>query len=163
MADATAILELPAVRILTAMAPGTVLRQRLGSHDCCVTGVTVDLRVCTVQREFGLATVVVSDGMPFLIIVAIVALGAEPRGVRIVGSVATVAVLGNLILVVTATVAGQTIDVGVNAEERVAGFLEMVVLGSLPFLGDVAFATVGATRPAMLIVGGMTAQARLRS
>ena len=150
------------MRIFAAMATCAILGQFLRGHRCAVTSVAVDFCVSTDQREFGLRRMVIDRRPPALIVMAVGAGRAEARSMRIVGLVAAVAVLGDLVLVVPAAVTSQAVDLRVNAEQFIAGFLEMVVLRRLPFLGRMAFCAVRAARSAMLIIGRMTAIAARR-
>ena len=97
-----------------------------------------------------------------LVVVAVLAFRAEARGMGIIGLMAAVAVLRNLVLVIAAAMAGETVDLRVHAQEVIAGFLQMIVFRGLPLLGHVALCAILAARAAMLIVGGMTAIAALR-
>ena len=105
---------------------------------------------------------IVARDAPPLIVVAIAAFRAEARRVRVVGTVTAIAVLGDLLLVVAAAMAGGAIDLVVHAQQLEAGFLEVIVLGRLPLLSGMAFRAVGAARAAMLVVGRVTAGAALR-
>ena len=100
--------------------------------------------------------------LPSIVVMAVAALVAEAGGMRVVGAVAAVAVLRDLVLVVAAAVAGEAVDLGVHAEQLVAGLLEVIELRGLPLLGDVALGAVGAARAAVLIVRGVAADAGLR-
>lgn len=162
VAGFTTARELPAMRVVTAMAARAVLRQRLLRNDRAMAGITVDLRVCPGQREFGLAPVVIGHRLPLLIVMAVIALHTEPSGMRVIGRMATIAVLGNLVLVIPTAMAGHAVDIGVHTQQGIAGFLEMVVLRGLPLLGHVAFAAFRAPRPAVFIVSCVTTNTRLR-
>ena len=154
--------DLAAVRVFAAMASGAVFRQLAGRDVVGMASMAVDFRVCTQQREFVLRGVIVGNGTPLVIVMAVIALRTESMRVRIITSMAAVAVLGNLVLVVAAAMTGEAIKIGVRSKQRVAGFLQVIVFGGFPFLGDVAFAAVRPARTPMLIVGGMTADAGLR-
>ena len=154
-------LELAAVRILAAMAARTVLGELLARYGGRVTGVAIDLGVRAHQRKFVLPGMVVVLDLPALVVVTVLAFLAEARRVRIVGLMAAVAVLRDLVLVVAAAVAGDAVDLIVHAEQFEFRFLEMVELRRLPFLGHVALAAVIAARSTMFIVGLMAAHAGL--
>ena len=156
-------LDLAAMRVLAAMAADTVGGQLLVGRHGGVTDVAVDLGVHAEQGKFGFRGMIISYRLPVLIVVAIVALGAEAPGVRVVGFVAAVAVLGNLILVISAPMAGKTADFVVYAQKLIARFLEVVVLRRLPLLGHVALCAIIAARPTVFIVGCVTTYASLRS
>src|ERR1700722_16408678 len=162
VAGFAAFLELAAVRVLAAVAARAVLRQLLGRDRSGVTGVAIDLGVRAHQRKFVLPGMVVVLHLPVIIVVAVLAFLAESRRVRIIGLMAAIAVLRNLVLVVAAAVAGDAGDLIVHAEQCVVRLLEMVELRGLPFLGHVALAAVIAARAAVLIVGLVAAEAGLR-
>ena len=105
---------------------------------------------------------IVDNRMPFVVIVTILALRSEAARVRVVGSVTTVAILGDFVLVVAAAMASEAVDVGMHAKQCITGLLQVIVLGSLPFLGGVAFGAVRTAGTAVFIVGGMAADAALR-
>ena len=163
MAGFAAALELAAVRVLAAMASSAVLGEFLLRNHRGMTRVTVDLGVRPDERKVRLFRVVVGHRLPFLVIVAVVALLAKTRRVRVISLVAAVAVLRDLFLVITTAVAGDTVNVRVHAEQRVTGLLQVVILCCLPLLGDMALTAVAAARAPMLIIGGVTADAGLRS
>jgi len=144
MAGFAAALELAAVRVLAAMASSAVLGEFLLRNHRGMTRVTVDLGVRPDERKVRLFRVIVAHRLPFLVIVAVVALLAKTRGVRVIGLVATVTVLRDLFLVIATAVAGHAVDLGVNAQQGIAGFLQMVVLRGLPLLGHVAFTALRA-------------------
>src|ERR1700722_7869720 len=154
-------LELAAVRVFAAVAARAVLRQFLGCDRSGVTGVAIDLGVRADQREFVLPGMVVVLHLPVIIVVAVLAFLAESRRVRIIGLMAAIAVLRDLVLVIAAAVAGEAIDLIVHAEQCVVRLLEMVELRRFPFLGHVALAAVIAARAAVLIVGLVAAHAGL--
>ena len=162
MAGFAAAIELAAVRVLAAMASPAILWQFLLRNYRGMTGITVDLGVCSDEREARLFRVIVGHRLPFLVIVAVVALLTETPGVRIIGLVAAVAVLRDLVLVIATAVAGDAVNVRVYAEQRVTGLLQVVILRCLPLLGDVALTAVAAARATMLIIGGVAADAGLR-
>src|SRR5713226_6441007 len=105
MTGFAAALDLTAVRVFAAMAARTVLGKLLCIHRRGVADVTVDLGVRARQCELGLRGVVVSHRLPSVIVMAIVALDTEAEGVSIVRLMAAVAILRDLVLVVTTAVA----------------------------------------------------------
>ena len=118
-----AALELAAVRILAAMAADAVLGELLAWRPRPVWQVWQSSLACApMQRELGLRGVIVGHRMPVIVVVAVLALGAEARGMRIVGPMAAVAVLRNLVLVIAAAMTGEAIDLGVHAEQRRSRF-----------------------------------------
>ena len=110
MAVITSGMEILAVRTGRAMAGVAIGTELLRGRVRGMTDVAVKFGVYTQQRKFGLRQVVVLDGTPHVVVVTTVALGAKARGVRVVGLVAAVAVLGNLVLVDTAAVATEAVD-----------------------------------------------------
>ena len=159
VAAVTAPLEPAAVRIFRAMTVVTSLAQFLLRNDRCVASVAGDPGVGSLQREVMTLQVIVIDRVPMLVVVAIPALAAIAARVSIIGVMAAPAVLGDLVLVVAAAVTGQTVDPVVHTEQRVAGFLLVIVFRGLPLAGGVAAATVRAPRAAVLIVRGVAAVA----
>src|ERR1700722_12799279 len=155
-------LDLAAVRVFAAMAARTILGELLRGRRCGVAGVAVDLGVRAHQRELGFRGMIIGHRPPAVIIVAVLALGAESRCVRVVGLVAAVAILWNLVLVIAAAVAGQAVDLCMRTEELVPGLLEMIVLRRLPILRHVALCAIFAARSPVLIVGRMASRAGSR-
>ena len=98
------------------MATPTVLGKLLSRKRRAVTGVAFDLGVGADQRKFRFGRMIVGRRPPVLIVMAVLALRAEARGMRIVGLVAAVAILGNLVLVVAAAVTSQAVDLRVYAK-----------------------------------------------
>jgi hypothetical protein len=135
-------LQLAAMRILAAMTAGAILGQLLGGGDRSVAGIAIDLGVCADQRKVVPPSMVVTPQRPMLVVMTAVALCPKARGMRIVGFVATVTVLGNLVLVVAAGMAGEAIDALVHTEQFVAGFLQVIELGGLPFLGHMTLRAI---------------------
>ena len=113
------------------------------------------------ERKFGLRQVIVLDRPPDLAVVAITALGAEALRVRVIGLVATVAVLGNFVLVHAGAMAAKAVDLGVPAEQRKTSLLLMIELRRLPLSGGVALATIGTALTAVRIVRQMAADTAL--
>src|SRR5579859_5625809 len=111
------------------------------------------------ERKMVARRVVVLDRTPALIVVAVLALGPEPGGMRVVRTMAAVAVFRDLVPVIAAAMAAKTIDRGVRTEKVVARFLEVIELRRLPFLGAVAFAAVWTASAAMLVVGRVAVDA----
>lgn len=161
MAFCAAAGDLAGMRVFAAMAPLTVLGQLLGCLGD-VTGVAVELRVRALQRELVPRRVIVVHRVPLVVIVAVLALRTEAHGVGIVGAMTSIAILGDLILVVAASMARETVDVGMYAEQGESGFLEVIEFGGFPLLGGMAFAAIRAARTAVFIVGGMATDAAFR-
>jgi hypothetical protein len=134
--------QLAAMRVLAAMAAGAIFGQLLRGDDGGVAGVAVDLGMSTDEREIVPRGMIVVRQVPTFIVMTAVALCAEAGGMRVIGFVAPVAVLGNLVLVVTAAMAGDAIDAIVHTEQLVAGLLEVIELGGLPFLGHVTLRAI---------------------
>ena len=153
--------HLAGVRILAAMATFAIFRQfctRVGR----VTGMAVEFGVRALQRKFMPREMIVDNRMPLVVVMAILALRAKAPRVRVVGAMATIAILGDLLLVVAAAMAGEAVDVGVHAEQGIVRLLQVIELSGLPLLGGVAFGAVGTSGTAMFIVGGMAAHATFR-
>src|ERR1700736_1646801 len=102
----------------------------------------VELGVRARQCELGLRGVVVGHRLPSVIVMAIVALDTKTKGMSIIRLMAAVAILGDLVLVISTAVAGKAVDIRVYAQQRVAGLLEMIILRSLPLLRRVALCAV---------------------
>ena len=162
MAGFAAALELAAMRILTAMASTAVLWQCLPRNHRGMTGVAIDLGVRAEQRKVRFFRVIVGHRLPFLVVVAIIALLTESPGMRVIGLVAAVAVLRDLVLVVATAVAGYAVNVRVHTQQLVTGLFQVVKLRCLPLLGDMALTAVATARATMFIIGGVTADTGLR-
>lgn len=150
------------VRVFAAMAAHAVIGELLGSDRRRMTVVAVDLGVRAHQCKLGFRGMIISHRPPPVVVMAIGALGAETGGVSIVRPVAAIAVLRDLILVISASVAGEAGNLGVRAQERIARLFEMVELRSPPLLRDMALCALFAARPAVIIVGLVTTDARPR-
>ena len=155
-------LELRAVRIRGAVAGEAVGAELLCVDIGRVAHVTVEFRVDADQREFRLGQVVVFHRPPLVVIVAAVAFAAKTPGVRIVGFVAAVAILRDLVLEISAPVAAGAVDLRVVAEQCKARLLLVIESGFLPAGGGVALAAVSAALAAMRVVRGMAADAGFR-
>ena len=105
--------EFGAVRAGGTMASDAIGAQFLFVGVGRVADMAIEFSVATYQRKFGLGQVIVLHRMPFVIAMAIVALGSKAPGMRIVGLVATEAVFRNLDFKVAAAVATGAIDLGV--------------------------------------------------
>lgn len=116
MAGFASALELAAVRVFAAVAAGAVLGKLLRGHGRGMTGITVDLGVCAHQGKLMPFGMIVIFYLPALVVMTVFALPAEAPGMRIVGLVAAVAVLRNLILVIAAPMAGDAVDPVVHAQ-----------------------------------------------
>jgi len=86
-----------------------------------------------------LAGVIVVLHRPMIVVMTVAAFRTEPDRMCVVGFVATVAVLGDLILIVPGSMAGDAVDPVVHAKQLVARLLEVVVLRRPPLLGNVTF------------------------
>ena len=150
--------HLAAVGILAAMAALAILRQ-LDRGLSRVAGVAVELGVRAFKSKFVPPGMVVNRRMPLVVVVAIAALRTESARMRVVGAVAAVAILRDPVFVVAAAVTGEAIDIGMRAEQRVTGLLQVIELGGLPFLGYMTFAAVRTARTAVLVIGGMATDA----
>src|SRR5450631_973963 len=102
MAGFASVLELAAMGIFALVAAGAVLGQLLSGHGGRVAGVAIDLGVGAHQRKFMTPGMVVVLQRPVVIVMAIAALLAETGRMGVVCLMATVAVLGNLVLVIAA-------------------------------------------------------------
>lgn len=128
--------------ILAAVTATAIVRQLLLGDDGGMTRITIELRVRSLERILRFLRVIVGHRPPFLVVMAVVALCAEAPGVRIVGPVATVAILWDLVLVITGAVAGNAAHVGMSTQQRVTGLLQVVILRGFPLFRDMAFAAV---------------------
>lgn len=153
--------ELASMRILGAMTIDALLAQFLRRSHGTVAGMAIELGVNALQGEVVARSVIQIRYAPLVIVVAIAAFRAEASGVRVVGPMAAVAILGNFVLVVAAAMAGGAIDLIVRAEQLEAGFFEVIVFRRFPFLGGMAFGAGIAACAAMLIVGRVAADAAL--
>ncbi len=133
--------DLVGVRILTGVAAFAILGQFLRCIGD-VAGMAIELGVRTQQRKAMAAGMI-----------------AETPGMGVVGTMTAVAILGDLFLIVPASVAGQTVHIGVRSEQCVAGLLQVIVLRALPLLGGMALAAFRTARAAMFIVGRMAPDA----
>ena len=144
--------EILAVRAGCAMAAVAVCTQLLRGRIRGMTHVAIEFGVYPDQRKFCLRQVIILDGLPNLVVVAIGTLGAQASRVGIVGLVAAVAILRNLVLVDAAAVTAKAIYLRVSTEQGETAFLFMIELCRLPFAGRVTLAAIGATLTAMGVV-----------
>lgn len=161
MAGFAAALERGVVRIFTAVTATAIFGQLLRCHGSRVTGVAIYFGVRAKQRKVMFSRMVVVGDLPMIVVVTVAALRPKTGCMRIVGLVAAIAVLRDLLLVITAAVTRHAVDPIVDAQQFIAGFLEVVELGRLPLLGHMALRTILAARTTMLIVGGVTCDASL--
>ncbi len=159
MTAAAAIGQLAAVWIAASMAVDACLAELLPGDLGCVACRAGNFGVYAGQGELMAAGMIIVGHLPVGIIVAVVTMGTESRGVDVIRPVAAVAVLGYRILVVAAAVAREAIDARVRAEQRVAGFLQMIEFGGPPLLGDVTLRAICSARSAVHVIGGMAAGA----
>ncbi len=141
------------VHILGAVAGVASGSEFLLCDDGRVTGMTIYFGMLTEQGKFGIAVVIEFLRLPRDRTVALAALIAHTRGMPVVGRMAAVAVLRNLVLHAACFVARQAVEVGMRAFERELGFLEMIELRSAPTCGSVALITLGAASAGVRIVG----------
>ena len=153
--------ELAAMRIFGAMTIDALLAQFLRRRHGAVAGVAVKLGVHALQGEVVARRVIQIRYAPLIIVVAIAAFRAEAGRMRVVGPMAAVAILGNLVLVIAAAMAGCAVDLVVRAQQLEAGFFEMIVFRRFPFLRGMAFRASLAACAAMLIVSRVAADAAL--
>ena len=161
MAVITGGVEVFAVRAGCPVATIAIGSQFLRGGVGGMAYVTIEFGVYSHQRKLCLAQMIVLDRPPHLVAVAIVALGAESPGVRILGLVAAKAVLRNLVLVDTASMASQAVDLGVLSEQRKTSFFLVIEFRGLPLAGGVTLAALGAALATMGIVGQVTTDAGL--
>jgi hypothetical protein len=153
--------EILAVRTGGAMAAVAVGTELLRGRIRGMAYVAIEFGMYPHQREFCLRQVIVLDGLPNLVVVAIVTFGAKTPGVRIIGLVAAVAVLRNLVLVHATAMAAETVYFGVPTEQRKPGFLFMIELCGLPFSRGVALAAIAAPLAAVCVVRQVATNAGL--
>lgn len=139
------LVQLAAVRIDTSMTIHAGLAELLSGDLGGVTGIAGDFSVRPDEGKLVTAGVIVIGDLPVAVVVTVLAAGPEARRVRIVGTMTAVTVLRDLLLVVAAAMAGQTINIAVRAQQRIAGFLEVIVFGRLPLLGDMALGAIGSS------------------
>src|ERR1700686_336498 len=94
------------------------------------------------HRKFVTPGMVVILQRPMIVVMTVAAFLTETGGMRVVGLMAAVAVLGDLILVVARPMAGDAVDAVVHAQQLVARLLEVVVLCRPPLFGYVTFPAV---------------------
>jgi hypothetical protein len=155
--------KLAGMWIFGAMTVHAALAELLRRRNGAVAGVTIELGVRALQVEVVPACVIQTRYAPPFIVVAVAAFRAEAGRVRVVGTVAAIAVLRNFFLVVAAAMTGGAADPVMRAEQIEAGFLEVIEFRGFPFLGGMAFRAGIAACAAMLIVGSVTTDAALRS
>ncbi len=143
--------------ILAAVAIRAVLAQLLGRDHCGVAGVAGDPGVSPDQCKLVPARVVVVVHLPVTGVVAVLALGAEPCGMHVVSPMASRTILGNLVLVVAAAMAGQTVDVCMGAQQRKPGLLQVIERGTLPLRGHMTAPAIRAAAAAMHVIRGVAA------
>src|ERR1700724_4276180 len=139
MASFASVLELAAMRIFALVAARAVLGQLLSGDGGGMAGVTIDLGMRGHQRKFVAPGMVVILQRPMIVVMTVAAFLTEAGGMRVVGLMAAVAVLGDLILVVARPMAGDAVDPVVHAQQLVARLLEVVVLRRPPLFGNVTF------------------------
>ena len=157
------IAELAAMRILGAVAIDALLAEFLRRYHGAVAGITIEFGMYALQLEVVSGRVIQARHVPEIIVVAIAAFSTEARRVRVVGAVTAVAILRNLVLIVTAAMTGGAIDPVVRAQQFKAGFLEVIVLSGFPLLGGMTFRAGIAACATMLVVSRVTTDAALRS
>lgn len=148
----TAGTEVLAVRTRRAMTAAAIRAQLLSSRVRGVTDVAIQLGVYPLQRELGLRQMIVLDGFPHLVVVAVGALGAEASRVRVHRAVATVAVLRDLVLVHAAAVTPKAVQLRVSTEKGKTSLPFVIELCCLPFDSRMALAALRSTFPTMRIV-----------
>ena len=116
MATVARRVEMLPVRAGRAMAGIAVGTQLLRGYACGMADVAFEFRVNPHQGEFGLREMVVLNRMPHVVAVAIVAPGAKAPRMRVVGAVASIAILGNLCLVDAAAMATEAVNLLVHAK-----------------------------------------------
>src|SRR5689334_15859332 len=118
-----------------------------------VTGVTLDLDVLSNELPTAVAGVVEVRRLPFLIAVAVGAVGSQPARMRILGLVATEAGLGDLVFQIARAVTIRALQIHMDALQRESGLLEVIELGGLPTGGGVAIRALGPALPAVYVIG----------
>ena len=123
--------ERAAVHVIGTVAAGAVDRQLLILDDRRMAGVTVDMRMRALQREFE-APMIEYAHAPRLVAMTASAIGAEAPGVAIVAAVTPRAVLWQGVLEVAAAMTVGAGNVCVRAFESEPGLASMVKLRRLP-------------------------------
>src|SRR4051794_22344325 len=90
--------ELAGMHVARSMTGRAVRRQLLRRYRRGMTGVAGDLGVPAGELPVPVACVIEVRGLPLVISVAAVALGAKASGVRVLALEAAEAILGNLVL-----------------------------------------------------------------
>jgi hypothetical protein len=110
---------------MTAVAIRT---QFLGAGIRGVTYMATEFGVDPCQRKLSLRQVIVLDGLPYFVVVAVGAFDAKATSVRIIGPVTAVTILRNLVLVHATAVAAKAVQLRVATEQCETRFFLMVEL-----------------------------------
>jgi hypothetical protein len=127
--------------------------QVLSGNRSGVARVTLYVLMLPLKGPLGITDMIERSGLPLLIPVARPALFAQPRSVRVLPLVATVAVLRYGIVQAAAAVAVRTVQASVHAFEREPCFLGVIELCCLPGDGRMAVGALGPALTAMYIIG----------
>lgn len=101
--------EILPVRTGCAMTADAIGTQLLGGRIRGMTDMAIQFGVYSHQRKLGLRKVIVLDGLPDFVVMAVGALGAKAPRVRIICPVAAVAVFWDFVLVHPGAVAAKAI------------------------------------------------------
>lgn len=154
--------ELAAMRILCAVAAGTVTPEFLRCGRCGVTAVAVESRMHTLERKAGQLRVIVGNRPPRLIGVAALAVLTEAACVRIIGTMTTTATGRQLSLVIAAAMAVSAVERSVVAEQRKPRLTRMIEACGMPLACRMTLSAFRAASTLMCVVGRVAAHAALR-
>ncbi len=151
--------ELAHVHVAHAMTARALLTQLLPGDHVGVATRAGNLLVATGQLPVAVMGVIEAGVLPRFVVVAPSAVLAESARMSILALVAAVALLGNLLLEISASVAVLTVDLRVRSQQRKPGFLRVIELRRLPPGGCVAVVALGPTATAMHVIRGMAGHA----
>lgn len=155
VAGITRILERAAVRVFRGMASLAIGAQLLLCDLGRMAGVAIEFCVCAQQFPLGLHEMIVLETTPAVVAVAARAILAEASCMRVVGAVATNALVRNFVLELAGLVATATLERVVPPQQRKAGLFRVVELARLPVGLRMTLGAVIATRATVHVVGRM--------
>jgi hypothetical protein len=161
MTAITAADQKATVRINGTMAAQAFRAQCLGGKVSGVTGMAVQMSMVTTQRKTGFGRVIVVDGLPLVVAVAVLTLFPEAGGMRVIRAMAANAGTRQLVVIATAAVTTQAVLSGMHAQQRVASLFLVVEPGRLPIGRYMATAAILATVTTMHVIGGMATKTGL--
>lgn len=110
MARFAVVFQSSAVHVVGTMAAAAILAQLLCFSNAGVAGVAVEPGVHAQQCKFGFGQMIVFRLVPGVIVVATGAVRAETQCMRVVRTVASRAVLGQLVLEIRLLMTGTAVD-----------------------------------------------------